>query len=145
MAFTGNTFECSSYKTLVVNFNAPAIPPANGYKVSWRVVGESWIDVPNQFNNPITISNVPTCYNLEVSVQADCGDGNLGTAVIVAVTGVGSNCYNFILLDNGTYFYKPCGIEVEEQIVVNENFPPTICATDGTVRGGSFTRTVQCS
>lgn len=136
---------CSTTKTLSVSFTPPPFTPANGYKIRWRIAGGSWVDVPNQYNNPVTIANVPACYNLEVSIQADCGGGNLGTAIIAAVTGGVSTCYYFELLNSANYTYVPCGSSTPVTVTNNASSPLSVCAVDGSVEGGSFTRTVQCT
>ena len=135
---------CGTLKTLSVSFSPPAIPPANGYKVRWRIAGDVWINVPNQYNNPITIAGVPACFNLEVGIQADCGNGNTGPEIIAGVTGSVTTCYQFILLDTANYTYVPCGSTTPVTVTSNSATPVEVCAVDGTVTGGSFTRTVAC-
>lgn len=137
--------SCSTFKTLSVSFSAPVIAPSNGYKLRWRVVGGSWTDVPNQYNNPVTIASVPACFNLEVGIKADCGSGNFGQEIIVAVAGGTQTCYQFELLNSANYTYVPCSQTAEVTVTNNTTQPLTICAVDGTVTGGSFTRTIQCN
>lgn len=136
---------CSTFKTLQVSFVAPPITPANGYLVKWRVVGETLWNEVTQYGNPVTIAGVPACFNIEGTIQANCGNGNLGQPINFAAQGGTSTCYTFSLLNTGNYTYVPCG-QVDQTVTVanNANSPTTICAKDGTVSGGSFTRTVQC-
>lgn len=137
---------CSTYKTLQVSFLPPAIPPANGYIVKWRVAGDDeWIAVPPQYNNPITIAGVPACFNLEVSIQANCGEGNLGPANIVSVAGGVSTCYTFQFLDTANYQYVPCGSTTPVTVSNVSGSPTSVCAVDGTVSGGAFSRTTMCT
>lgn len=138
--------SCSTFKTLQVSFAAPAIAPANGYLVKWRAVGETAWNQVTQFGNPVVISGVPACFNIEGTIQADCGNGSLGLPINFSATGGTAVCYNFTLLNTGNYTYVPCG-EVDQTITVsnNSNSPTSVCAKDGTVVGGSFTRTTQCT
>jgi hypothetical protein len=138
--------SCSTFKTLQVSFAAPEITPANGYLVKWRAVGATTWNEVTQFGNPVTIAGVPACFNIEGTIQANCGNGNLGQPINFAATGGTTVCYSFTLNNTGNYTYIPCG-EVDQTITVsnNANSPTQICAKDGTVTGGSFTRTVQCT
>lgn len=137
---------CATYKTLFIVFTTPEIPPYNGYKVKWKVATDTtWTVEPNQFNNPISIPNVPACNSLQVSIQADCGNGSTGQEIIVAVPGVNSTCYSFTLNDLGTYTYTACGSSTPSTVVNSSTTSPTVvCAVDGSVSGGSFTRGNQC-
>lgn len=137
--------NCNTYKTLQVSFLPPSIPPANGYRVKYRVVGEEeWIATPNQFNNPVTLAGIPACFNLEVSIQADCGGGNLGPANVVGVTGTVTACYEFELINSALYTYVPCGQTEPVNLTVLAESPVVVCAVDGTVSGGFFVRQSIC-
>jgi len=141
--------SCSTYRTLSITYNEPEVPPANGYTVKWRIAGNaSWNTVTSLYGNPLQVTNVPTCYNIEGTIQADCGNGNLGTAVNFAVSGTSVGCYNFELLEQKTYFFTPCN-QQEAQSVFNDPSSPTgnitVCALDGTVTGGNFTRSTSCT
>jgi len=136
---------CSTYKTLEISFNSPSIPPANGYIVKWRVVGQTNWNTVYQNQNPITIANVPACFNIEGTIQANCGNGNLGAEIIFAVSGATTVCYNFQLLDTGLYVYVPCGGAGSVNVNNVSSSPQTVCAIDGSVTGGSYTRTSECS
>jgi hypothetical protein len=138
--------SCSTFKTLQVSFAAPQVAPANGYLVKWRAVGATTWNETTQYGNPVTIAGVPACFNIEGTIQANCGNGNLGQPINFAATGGTTVCYSFTLNNTGNYTYIPCG-EVDQTITVsnNANSPTQICAKDGTVTGGSFTRTVQCT
>lgn len=137
---------CSTFKTLQVSFVAPQIAPANGYLVKWRVVGETAWNEVTQYGNPVTIAGVPACFNIEGTIQANCGNGNFGQPINFAATGGTTVCYLFTLNNTGNYTYIPCG-EVDQTVTVSNdaNSPTQICAKDGTVTGGSFTRTFQCT
>lgn len=137
--------NCSTFKTLQVNFTAPAIPPANGYVVKWRVVGETNWNTVTQNQNPITIAGVPACFNIEGTIQADCGGGNLGNTIIFTAAASVETCYSFQLLNTATYTYVPCDTEVAVTVSNNAGSPVTVCAIDGTVTGGSYTRLTQCN
>lgn len=138
--------SCSTFKTLQVSFLPPDIPPANGYLVKWRVVGDTTWNEVTQYGNPVTIAGVPACFNIEGTIQANCGNGNLGFPINFAATGGTTICYQFTLLNSGNYTYVPCG-QVDQTVTVsnNANSPTQVCAKDGTVFGGAYTRTVQCS
>jgi hypothetical protein len=138
--------SCSTFKTLQVSFTTPQIPPANGYLVKWRVVGASTWNEVTQYGNPVTIAGVPACFNIEGTIQANCGNGNIGQPINFAAQGGTTTCYLFTLQNTGNYTYIPCG-QVDQTVTVsnNANSPTQICAKDGTVTGGSFTRTVQCT
>lgn len=133
------TYSCSTFRTLQVSFTDPLIAPASGYIVKWRPVGTTEWNTVNQSQNPISIAGVPACFNIEGTIQANCGGGNLGNTVSFAVSSSSSACRNIRLLDTGAYTYIPCsGMQV---ITVNNlaNSPTTVCAKDGTVTGGTFT------
>lgn len=131
---------CNTYKTLNIAFVPSIIPPSNGYKVKWRIVGDTnWTTPPNQYSTPIQIASVPNCFNIEGTIQADCGGGNLGNPVSFAITGVPTSCHQYELLDSANYTYTPCGSS--ESVTITNNFsePTTVCALDGSVLGGSYT------
>ena len=136
---------CATYKTLQVAFVPPAIAPANGYLVKWRVVGDTTWNTSTQYGNPVQIAGVPACYNIEGTIQADCGNDNYGNPVNFAVSGTVTTCYNFELLDSANYTYVPCGSSIPATYTNNSATPTTVCAVDGTVSGGAYTRTTQCS
>jgi len=136
---------CSTFKTLEVSFNEPAIPPANGYVVKWRVVGSTNWNTVYQNQNPVTIAGVPACFNIEGTIQADCGGGNLGSSINFAVTGTTQVCYNFQLTNTAIYTYVPCGQSSPVNVNNVSDAPLTVCAIDGTVTGGFYSRTTQCS
>lgn len=142
-----SVLPCSTYKTAVITLTPPAIAPLNGYKVKWRVVGETaWNTYPNQTSNPISIVGVPACYNIEVSLAAD-GDGSTCSEVIVPIAG-NTECWQFILNDEGaTYMYTPCNQTNSVMMVITpgmSNEQKTVCAVLGTVSGGTFTQIAQC-
>lgn len=139
---------CSTFKTAVITFTPPSITPKNGYKVKWRVIGETtWNTYPNQTSNPINVVGVPACYNIEVSIAAD-GDGAVCSEVIVPVSGAVTECWQYILLqDNNTYTYTPCNSTIPVSIAITESMSTaerTVCAISGTVTGGTFTQSAQC-
>lgn len=137
--------SCSTFKTLQVSFTAPTIAPANGYLVKWRPVGSTTWNTVTQNQNPITIAGVPACFNIEGTIQADCGNGNLGNIINFSVTGSTQVCYNFQLNNTGVYTYVPCGSTISMEVNNSTVAPQTICAVDGTVTGGSFTRLTLCN
>lgn len=136
---------CNSYKTLQIDFNEPDVAPKNGYVVKWRAVGATtWNQVANQFGNPLYVSNVPVCQNIEGTIQADCGSGNFGTAINFAVTALVGDCYTFTLLEDASYSYIPCASSQEATIQNLASAPSQICALDNSVSGGHFTRLGIC-
>jgi hypothetical protein len=141
---------CSTLKTLTIQYSTESIMPNLGYTVQWRAVGtETWYTEPNKKANPIVISGVPSCYPLEVRLMVDCGTG-LQTVETFGVQGSGSSsCYTFSLLDTGEYTYTPCGTTSSRTIYNNssigiDSVNQTICAVDGSVSGGGYSRGDQC-
>ena len=138
---------CSSLKTLTIQYNTSSIMPDGGYTVQWRVVGdEVWYTEANKKANPIVIAGVPSCYPLEVRLMVDCGSG-LEIVETFGVSGSGSSsCYTYELLSAAQYTYTPCG-STNSVTVYNSSdsqLTQSICAIDGTVTGGNFTRIGQC-
>lgn len=139
---------CNSYKTLQLDFIEPAIPPLNGYVVKWRTVGSTnWTQISTNNGSPIYIPNIPVCQNIEGTIQADCGGGNFGSPINFAVTAERGECFSFILLESAQYTYISC-VDNQEKIIQNVDSYPveqrTVCAVNGSVSGGSFTRTTIC-
>lgn len=141
---------CNSLKTLTIAYSTESITPSGGYTVKWRAVGDDiWHLEPNKRANPIVISGVPSCYPLEVQLLVDCGTG-LQVVETFGVQGSGgSSCYSFDLLDTGQYTYTPCGSTNSVSIynttsvdVLSAN--QNICAVDGSVSGGRYSRKDQC-
>lgn len=66
---------CPILKTLQISFTAPNPVPDNGYRVKWRVVGTTtYTTATGPFvNSPITLNNIPSCENVEGTVEAVCG------------------------------------------------------------------------
>lgn len=132
-------YNCSTFKTLQVAFVEPTIPPANGYVVKWRPVGTTTWNTVSQNQNPVIIAGVPTCFNIEGTIQANCGDGNLGTPVVFAVTSSSSECRSIQLIQTAVYTYVPCNGGSPVTVNNLSSSPTTVCAQDGTVSGGTFT------
>lgn len=140
--------NCNSFKTLTLNYTSPSIEPANGYVVKWRIAGSgnAYTTEPNKYGNPIYIPNIPACYNIEGTIQADCG-GSLSNPVSFAITSSASACYSFELLDTATYTYTACGASQASTVYNNSSSSQvirTVCAQDGTVSGGRFVRGNAC-
>lgn len=160
--------SCTSYKSLTINFIAPDIPPADGYLVKWRAAGDSVYQTvsPNPKNTPIVIPQVPSCANIEGTIQTACGNGNYGSPsafVVAADTSSGVTCsYYVVANDSGlsqgapstnlVYTYMPCGATdfVIRQLAYGSETTPTyttgICAQDKygvTIISGSGTATKQ--
>jgi hypothetical protein len=142
--------SCNTLKTLTIEYATSSIMPSSGYTVQWRVVGdEVWNTEPNKRANPIVISGIPSCFPLEVKLLVDCGNG-LEVVETFGVQGSGSNlCYDFELLDVGQYTYTPCGASSSITVynspgLGTESLQQTVCAIDGSVIGGRFTRIGQC-
>lgn len=141
---------CNTLKTLTIDYVTTSITPSGGYTVQWRAVGDDvWHTEPNKRANPIVISGVPSCYPLEVKLLVDCGTG-LQTVETFGVAGSGSStCYTFDLLDTAQYTYTPCGSTSSVTVYNNSTTELTatnnsICAIDGTVSGGGYSRRDQC-
>lgn len=139
------SLPCTDLKTLTINYSTGSVMPDTGYTVQWRIVGTTdWHTEPNKKANPITIAGVPSCYALEARLMADCGSG-LQIVEVFAVQGTSTNaCYQFKLLDTASYNYTPCNSALE-QIVYNQmGSEQIICAIDGSVNGGSYSRLGTC-
>jgi hypothetical protein len=138
---------CATLKTLTITFTPPAIAPATGYTVQWRVVGDvTWNTVTGLYSIPITIPGVPNCFNLEGTVMANCASGTSSPIATFGVLGTSASCHTCILLDTAEYLYVPCGTIYPIPISNTSGAPTTICAVDGTIEGGAFTNTgVSCS
>jgi len=141
---------CNTLKTLTIDYSTTSITPSGGYTVKGRAVGDDvWHLEPNKRANPIVISGVPSCYPLEVQLLVDCGTG-LQIVETFGVQGSGSSsCYEFGLLDTAQYTYTPCGTSSSVTIyntstIGIQEVNPTICAVDGSVSGGGYTRLQQC-
>lgn len=111
---------CDKYRVLTLNYTPPEITPEKGYIVKWRVVGElEWNIVEGMLNNPILIPNVPACYNIEGTIQADCGSENLGKEVYFAATAAFKTCFIYSLGTTGTtYTYTSCSTNRSETVTV---------------------------
>lgn len=132
-------YNCSTYKTLEVDFDSPLFAPANGYVVKWRPVGTVNWNTVIQNQIPVIVAGVPTCFNIEGTIQADCGNGNLSNPVVFSVSSTTTVCRTFRLLETAAYTYTSC--TSGNTITVNNqaSIPSTVCAIDGTVQGGQFT------
>jgi hypothetical protein len=144
------TPSCNTLKTLTIEYASSSIMPTMGYTVQWRIVGdEVYHTEPNKRANPIVISGVPSCYPLEVRLLVDCGSG-LEVVETFGVEGSGSStCYTFTLLENAEYTYTPCGSTSSVTVYNSSNIgaeqvSQTICAVDGSVSGGGYSRMDQC-
>lgn len=141
-------YPCDSYKSVLIVLQPPTIPPANGYSVRWRIQGSSnWNDYPVQYGTTFTIVNVPACYTIEVAIKANC-DGGSGDEVFTLVRGTNTKCYIYDLVDTAIYTYTPCGTNYPISISITAGMPYNerqVCALDGTVSGGAFTRSVLCT
>jgi hypothetical protein len=118
---------------------SPAIAPANGYIVKWRPVGTTTWNTVTQNQNPVVIAGVPTCFNIEGTIQASCAGGSLGSTVVFSVSSSSAECRSIRLLDTGLYSYTSCSSAVERTVNNLASSPTVICARDGTVSGGQFT------
>jgi hypothetical protein len=138
---------CNTLKTLTIQYTTASITPDSGYTVQWRVIGDDvWYTEPNKKANPIVISGVPSCYPLEVRLMVDCGSG-LQVVETFGVQGSGTSlCFEFELLDPGQYTYTPCGSTTSVSVFnsIGAEPPQDICAIDGSVSGGRYTRKGQC-
>ena len=125
---------CDKYKVLSLSYASPTIEPANGYTVQWRAVGNTtWNTVEGLFSNPILIPNVPACYNIEGTIQANCGDGNLGKTSYFAVSGAVKTCFLYSFATNGTtYTYTSCSTNQSTTVTVGTT-AVTVSAYEGSI------------
>jgi hypothetical protein len=126
--------ECDKYRVLSLSFAPPEVEPANGYNVQWRAVGNTeWNTIVGILNNPILIPNVPACYNIEGTIQANCGDGNLGKTSYFAVSGAVKTCFLYSLGTNGTtYTYTSCSTNQATTVTVGTT-AVTVSAYEGSI------------
>jgi hypothetical protein len=140
-------YPCTEYKTAQIILTAPAIAPANGYKVRWRIQGSNvWYDIPDQTGPIISIIGVPSCYNIEVGISASC-DGTVGTELITPIQASTSTCYSYTLTADAVYTYTPCGGNQPTNITIVASAPQPqriVCAKQNTVYGGAFTQGSIC-
>jgi len=125
---------CDKYRVLTLQFAPPTIEPLNGYLVKWRAVGNTtWNTVENVITNPILIPNVPACYAIEGTIQADCGNGNLGKISSFAVSAAAKSCFLYTLGTNGTtYTYTSCSTNDSVSVTVGST-GVTVAAYEGTI------------
>lgn len=66
---------CPVTKSLTVSFTPPNPTPSNGYRIKWRVVGTSTYTtaVGPFLSSPATLTNIPTCEDIEGTVESSCG------------------------------------------------------------------------
>lgn len=130
--------SCTSYKSLQITFTAPEIKPANGYLVKWRVVGDSTYQTvsPNPQGSPIVIPSVPSCFNIEGTIQTACADGSYG-APLQFVVASGTNdtgCKSYSVTNNSDLpdsiqtsdlwiRYKPCNSDSFATLKIPINTP----------------------
>lgn len=74
--------SCTTFKSVTINFTEPAIKPANGYIVKYRIAGTSTYTTlsPNPMSSPAVIPNIESCANVEGTISTNC-DGNVGMSV----------------------------------------------------------------
>ncbi len=125
---------CDKYRVLTLAFVPPAIEPLNGYFVKWRAVGNTdWNTIEKLISTPILIPNVPACYSIEGTIQADCGDGNLGKPSSFAVSAAAKSCFLYTLGTNGTtYTYVSCSTNDSVSVTVG-TVGVTVAAYEGTI------------
>lgn len=135
---------CTVLKNIILNFTPPALTPALGYKVKWRVVGTTvWNNIPNQFSSPIIITGVPACNDIEGTIEAQCDSNVYSNPVSWVVNGNGL-CFSYILNDTATYTYTSCTTGNSVTVSNNSSTPTTVCAIENSVSGGGFTKTTSC-
>lgn len=66
---------CPVTKTLQIAFTPPSPAPTNGYRIKYRVVGTStYTTAVGPFtSSPVSILNVPSCENVEGTIESICG------------------------------------------------------------------------
>lgn len=74
--------SCTTFRSVIIDFTEPAIKPANGYLVKYRIAGASNYTTltPNPMSSPAIIPNVEACSNVEGTISTSC-DGNVGLSV----------------------------------------------------------------
>jgi hypothetical protein len=134
--------SCTTFKSVIVDFTEPAIKPANGYVVKYRIAGETnYITLtPNPMASPAIIPNIASCANVEGTISTSC-DGNVGLSVsFVASTGTTvaqtPTCSYYVLTEpvgssaTSIYRYIPCGstAAVTKSISGGHSITTGICA-----------------
>lgn len=74
--------SCTTFKSVIIDFTEPAIKPANGYIVKYRIAGAANYTTltPNPMASPAVIPNIESCANVEGTISTSC-DGNVGLSV----------------------------------------------------------------
>lgn len=83
---------CTATRNISVSFTAASPAPANGYIIKWKPASSSvWTTLPgaNPTASPVTISNVPACEDIDVSVQSSCGGNQVSSEVFAVAAGIG--------------------------------------------------------
>ena len=143
------TSTCLNIGTLQIipQLAVGAVPPANGYKVRYRIVGTTiWTYLPTQNSNPILITNVPLCNNIEGYIQSDCGDGNYGIDQSFIAQAAPLPCKLYKLIGVGTsYTFYMCNQSVPTTIINQSADGTIVCAVEGTVSGAPINMNMACN
>lgn len=111
------TCGCPITKTLTVNFTGSDPAPANGYILKWQTASGSLNTVtPNPTSSPVTISNVPVCEDITVTMQSQCDNSEVSAIQTTTVSAqTGYTCSQTIETTHthlGYYSYTPFLLDV---------------------------------
>jgi hypothetical protein len=141
---------CTTLKILNIQWNAPTIPPSEGYTIRYRPVGASnWTThvLANPVATSVAIPNVQACTDVEVSIQANCGDGRFGFETTTIIPAGSRQCRDYQLVNSSgqsiTYSYFTCdGVEMSTNLAAGQTTYFTASTDYGSIRtsGGTLTQ-----
>lgn len=78
---------CNVLRNITLTFTPPAVAPASGYRVRWRVVGNPTFEIyPTiYYSSPIVLEGFALCNSLEVCVELACAADTYGPLVCVVI------------------------------------------------------------
>jgi hypothetical protein len=141
---------CTTLKILNIQWTVPTIPPSEGYIIRYRPVGAStWTTrtVLDPNASSLAIPNVPACDDVEVTIQANCGDGRTGFESTTVIPSSLRGCREYSLQNTtgGTisYSYFSCeGIEMTTTLAAGATAYFSANTQYGSIRtaGGTLTQ-----
>jgi hypothetical protein len=135
---------------ITIDFNPCSPPPANGYKVLYRIAGTlgAYRDGGNFSASPIVIHDTdPVGTQYEGILKSDCGDGIYGPDVPFTTSGSGGggggtptcHTYHFTVIGADSDQYRVTGIHCDGTgydsglQLCGDGAPAAQCLQDGTV------------
>lgn len=93
----GTIVTCNVYRNVTLTFTPPAVTPANGYRVKWRVVGNTTYEIyPTTFtSSPILIEGVQLCNAIEFCIEVSCAPNTYGPLICIVVPPQNQYCVSY--------------------------------------------------